>query len=44
MVTKEYGSGPHYPEDVEVGLIKIDSHTKVNCIVYIECYLKCVAI
>lgn len=30
MVTKEYGSGPLYPTNVETGLIRINSHVKVR--------------
>ncbi|WAR11787.1 EDC4-like protein [Mya arenaria] len=28
MVTREYGDGPMFPQDVEIGLITIDSHSK----------------
>lgn len=30
MVTREHGSGPLSVDDVENGLIRIDSHTKVH--------------
>lgn len=30
MVTREHGSGPLSVDDVENGLIRIDSHTKVT--------------
>ena len=31
LVTKDHGLGPVYPSDVEMGLIRIESHTKVSC-------------
>lgn len=30
MVTREHGSGPLSVDDVEFGLIRIDSHTKAS--------------
>lgn len=30
MVTREHGSGPLFVDDVEFGLIRIDSHTKAS--------------
>ena len=29
-MTKDHGVGPVYPNDVEMGLIRIESHTKVS--------------
>ena len=37
-MTKDHGVGPIYPDDVEMGLIRIESHTKVNTVdsLYLE--------
>ena len=33
-VVKEYGKGPHLPDEVDVGFLTIDDHTKVSSSLY----------